>query len=167
MKKRLVLLLDQTLLGQGLTQGLGLIMLSHSSRAAHYIFEILKCTFSNLQGWSRITCIANGLSKHGRPEVRHCLEISGSAHHAQSCNPSCHSEEGHFFSSASLRPMTTGSEWHSPWTWAICQWGMFTFLLFRGGKGKTTTSPPANTPSVFVCIICRKIKDSFTFVRPF
>lgn len=46
----------------------------------------------------------------------------------------------------------------SPCTWAICQWGMFTFLLFRGGKGKITTSPPAKTPSAFVCIIWEKVQ---------
>lgn len=117
--------------------------------------------------WSYITCIANGLSKHGWPEVRHCFEISGSAHHAESCHPSCGLGKIHIlFFLKSVDIYDTYTIRHSPWTWAICQWGMFTFLLFRGGKGKTTTSPPANTPSVLVSIICRKIKESFFCFHP-
>lgn len=39
------------------------------------------------------TCIAYGLPKHGWPEVRHCFDLSGSAHHAKSCYPSCQSNQ--------------------------------------------------------------------------
>lgn len=102
------------------------------------------------------TCVAKGLPKHGRPEERHSLDVSSSAHHA----------EGRQSSWGQKQQPSYYKPWawwdgpdvtHPPCTWAICQWGMFTFLLLRGGKGKVTASPPAKTPSALVCIIWENV----------
>lgn len=42
---------------------------------------------------------------------------------------------------------------------------MFTFLLPRRASGNVTTSPPANTPSTFVCIIWEKYRDVYCGIQ--